>query len=277
MVVGHDLDGSVPAGSVKLGTGLVPGLSVEGGIGRGALEETDTAETIANSGVNEVKRSVTTERSETTISKEDTTRAESVGLVSQGGELAGAGVPLRGVSVLAVGELEFSVVLDLVEEDDLAVGHQTSVHSRHTGATLKRDATRLGGARSRAGSRSRNAGGVDARTVLATLTAVSGGVTTVAVHGAAATLGPVTADSVSKLGTTAAVSSGDAGGLRGSSSRGLTKNWLARSSRRRRTARDRGRVALSGLALGRSCVLASVLASVGGKAVAVSGTAVAVR
>lgn len=123
MVVGHDLDGSVPTGSVELSTGLVPGLSIKRLVGSRALEETDAAETIANSGVNEVERSVTTERSKTAVSKEDATRAEGIGLVGQGGEFAGGRIPLSRVSVLAVGELEFSVVLDLVKEDDLAVGH----------------------------------------------------------------------------------------------------------------------------------------------------------
>lgn len=151
------------------------------------------------------------------------------------------------------------------------------MHNRNTGATLEREATGLSGARSRAGSRSRNAGGVEARTVLATLTAVGSGVTTVAVHGAAAALGPVTADSVSELGSAAAIGSGDAGRLGGGGSGGLTKNWLARSSRGRRTADNGSGVILWGIALDRSGTLATVLTSVGSEAVAISVTTVAVR
>jgi hypothetical protein len=149
------------------------------------------------------------------------------------------------------------------------------VHSRDTGAALELNATGLSGARSRAGSRSRDGGSAEAGTVLATLTAVRGGVTTVAVHGAAASLGPVAADSVTELGTAAAISSGDAGGLGSGSSRGLTKNWLAGGGGRGRTAADRGWVALGGLSS--SCALASVLASVGSETVTVGGTAVSVR
>ena len=149
------------------------------------------------------------------------------------------------------------------------------MHSRDAGAALELNATGLSGARSRAGSRSRDAGSAKAGTVLATLTAVRGGVTTVAVHGAAASLGPVTADSVTELGTAAAISSGDTGGLGSGSSRGLTKNWLAGGGGRGRTAADRSRVVLAGLS--GSGALASVLTSVGREAVTVGGTAVSVR
>jgi hypothetical protein len=149
------------------------------------------------------------------------------------------------------------------------------VHDRNTGATLELNATGVSGAGSRAGSRSRDAGSVEAWAVLATLTAVRGGVTTVAVHGAAASLGPVTADGVAELGSAAAIRGGNASGLGSGGSRGLTKNWFAGGGGGRRAAADRSGVGLVGLT--GSSSLASVLASVGREAVAVGSTAVSVR
>jgi hypothetical protein len=96
------------------------------------------------------------------------------------------------------------------------------VHSRDTRSALDLESTLLKRNRRGAGSRSGLDGGTGTRSVLATLTAVGGGVTTVSVHGAASTLGPVTADSVAELGTTASVGSGLTGWLGGGHSRRVT-------------------------------------------------------
>ena len=274
-VISHNLNGGVPASSVELCTGLVPGLAIERSIRSRALEETDTLETITNGGVDEVKRSVTTEGNKATVSKEDTARAEGVGLVSQRGELLSVGVVLRRVGVLAVGKLELGVVLDLVEEDDLAVGHQTSVHSRDTRATLDLNGTRLGGSRGRASLGSGDSRRIDTRTRLATLTTVSSGVTAVSVHGAARSLSPGTADGVAESGTTASVGSLNAsrcGWGRADAGR-LAKNGLTGGGGGGRTRNSGG----GGSSLGGGGILAAVLAAISDKAVTVSGTAVSVR
>lgn len=274
-VVGHDLDGGVPTGSVELGARLVPVLSVHGAISL-ALKESHSPETITDGGVNEVKRSVTTERSEAAISKEDTTGAESVGLVGEGNLVAGGRVPFGRVGILAIGELQFSVVLDLVKEDNTTVGHETSVHNRDTRAALKRNASRFSGSRRRAGSGGGDARSLVAGSALATLTAVSGCVTTVTVHAAAAALGPVAADSVTEPGSTASIGGGNASGLGSSSGgMGLTKNRLAGGGGGRRTA-DSRLGERSSLRRG-GVTLAAVLASVGLEAVTVGLTAVSVR
>lgn len=270
-VVGHDLDGGVPAGSVEKLTRLDPGLSVLGSISGGALEVTDTLETIANSRVNEVKRSVSTEGDEATVSKEDTTRAEGIGLVGKGNQLAGDRVPLRGVGILAVGKLELSVVLDLVKEDNTTIGHETSVHSRDTRSALEGDGSRLSSNRRRAGTRGGDSRGLVARTALATFSAVGSCVTTVAVHAAAAALGPASANSVAELGTAASISSGDSIGVAGSG--WLSHYRLARGGSRGRAGTGGGsrlRIVL------RSSVLATILAAIGLEAVTVSATAVSV-
>jgi hypothetical protein len=267
LVVRHDLDGSVPTGGVELRARLRPSLTVKRSIGSRALEETDTLETITDSGVNEVKRSVTTNRDEASISKEDTARAEGVGLVGQRGELLGCGIVLRGVGVLAVGELELGVVLDLVEENNLAVLHKTSVHSRDTRAALDLNGTRLGGSGSRASLGGGNSRSVDTRTRLATLTAVSSGVTTVAVHGAARSLSPVTADGVTESGTAASVSGLLASGLsRGSVDGGwLAENRLSGCGGGRRTRDSSGGSSGSGS----GSIPAAVLAAISNEAVTI--------
>lgn len=210
-IVGHDLDGCVPARGVELGARLDPVVAVHGAILL-ALKDSDSPETITNGGVNEVKRSVTTERNEATIGKEDTTGAESVGLVGEGSQFASGRVPFGRVSILAVGELHLGVVLDLVQEDNTTVGHETSVHNRDTRAALERNASRLSGSRRRAGGGGGNARSIDTGSALATFTAVGGGVTAVTVHAAAAALGPVTADGVAKLGSTASIGGGNTSG-----------------------------------------------------------------
>jgi hypothetical protein len=269
LVVRHDLDRCVPAGGVELRAGLRPGLTVKGGIGSRALEETNTLETITDSRVNEVERSVTTNRNEASVSKKNTTRAEGVGLVGQRSELLGRGVVLGGVSVLAVAELELGVVLDLVKEDNLAVLHKTSVHSRDTRATLDHNGTRLGGSGSRAGLRGGDSRSVDTGTGLATLTAVSSGVTTVAVHGAARPLSPVTADGVTESGTAASVRGLLASRLSGSSDDGgrLAEDGLAGGSGGRRTRDSSGGSSGSG----GGSILAAVLAAISNEAVTILG------
>jgi hypothetical protein len=226
LAIRHDLNRGIPTRGVELCTRLVPGLTVEFTV-ISSLKESDALEPVTNSGVNEVERRVTTQGSETTVSEEDTTGAESVGLVGERDQLLGVGVVLGRIGVLAVGELELSVVLDLVQENNATVLHQTSVHSRHTRAALLHERTWLQGNGSRAGSRSWLARCLVARTVLATLTAMSSGVTTVSVHATARALGPVTANSVAKLGTTASINGWDTSWLGVDHARGLTKNWLA--------------------------------------------------
>jgi hypothetical protein len=226
LAIRHDLDRSIPAGSVKAGAGLDPVLTIHLAISS-ALKETDAPEAITNGRINEVKRSVATERNKATISKEDTSRAEGVGLVRKRGELLGGRVVFGGVGILAIGELEVGVVLDFVQEDNAAVGHETSVHGRHTRAALDLDGTRSGRSRRGAGSRSSLTRSFGTRTVLASLTTVRGSVTAVSVHGAARTLSPVTANSVIELGSTATIDSGDTSWFVGGRSRGLTKNRLS--------------------------------------------------
>jgi hypothetical protein len=269
-VIGHDLSGSIPARSVELSARLNPSLAVLGCVGGRALEEANALETIANGRVNEVKRSVTTKRNKAAVSHEDTARAEGVGLVGKGNEVAGDGVPLRRVSVLAVGKLELGVVLDLVKEDNTTVGHETSVHSRDTGSALESNGSRLGSSRCRAGTRGGDSRSLVARTALAALTTVRSGVTTVAVHAAAAALGPVTANRVAELGTTASVRGGDTIGVAGGG--WLSEDRLARCASGGRTGVGDGR----GSGSGSIAVLAAVLAAVGLETVTVSGTAVSV-
>jgi hypothetical protein len=101
------------------------------------------------------------------------------------------------------------------------------------------------------------------------------GVTTVPVHAAAAALSPIAADGASEVGSAASIGSRDTGrgcGWVGHCG-GHTKHWFARRSGRRRSADDRGGVFSAGL--GRSRVLASILATVGDQAVAVGAAAVA--
>jgi len=270
LVVGHDLNGSVPTSSVELCARLVPSLTIERSIGSRALEETNTLEAVTDGGINEVERSVTAERHEATISQEDTARAKGVGLVGQGSKLLGGGVVLRRVGILAVGKLKLGVVLNLVEEDDLAVRHETGVHSRDTRATLDLDGTGLGSSRSRAGLRSGNGGRIDARTRLAALAAVGSCVTAVSVHRAARSLSPAAADHVIESGTAASI-----GGLLASCDRvvgGLSKDGFTTSGSRRRTGDSSSGGSSSG-----GGTLAAVLAAVGNEAVAISRTAVAVR
>jgi hypothetical protein len=226
LVVGHDLDRSIPAGRVKMGAWLVPRLAIEFAV-CGSGKETNTLEAIANSGVDEVQRSIATKRYEAAVGKENASRAESIGLVSKGCQLLGVRVVLGRVGVLAVAKLELCVVLNLVKEDDFAVGHETSVHSGDTRSTLLDEGTGLLSSRGGAGSRSRLARRFSARAVLTSLTTVSGGVTTVSVHAAAGALGPIVTDSTAELGTTATVDSGDAGRLCARRSRWLTKNRFA--------------------------------------------------
>lgn len=268
LVVGHDLNGGVPASSVELCAGLNPSLAVEGSVRGRALEETNALETIADGGVNEIERSVTTKGNKTSISKEDTTRAEGVGLVSQRGELLGVWVILGRVGVLAVGKLELSVVLDLVKEDDLAVGHQTSVHSRNTRAALNLDGARLSGGGSRAGLGGRDRRCIDTRTRLATLATVSCGVTTVSVHRATRSLSPVATNGIFKGSTTASIGSLNAsrrGGGRVVNVCRLAENRLARSSSRGRA----GDSSSGGSGFGAGGILAAVLATIGNEAVTV--------
>lgn len=130
---------------------------------------------------------------------------------------------------MSVAELEFSVVLDLVQEDNLAVGQKTGVHSGDTGTSLLHESSGLRGRGRRAGLGSRNHRTFRARARLASLATVRCGVTTVAVHGAAGTLSPVPADRVAKGGATAAVDGDLASGLSSGRGRGLTKDGLARS------------------------------------------------
>jgi hypothetical protein len=271
--VRHDLNRGIPTRSVELRTRLDPGLAVEFTV-IGSLKESDALEAVTDSGVNEVEGRVTTKGSETTISKENTSRAESVGLVGERDQLLGVGVVLGRIGVLAVGELELGVVLDLVQENNATVLHQTSVHSRHTGATLLRECAGLQGNGSRAGGRGWLAGCLVARTILATLTAMSSGVTTVSVHATARALGPGTANGVAELGTTASIDGWDSSGLRVHDARGLTKNWLAGACGRGRTSDSRCGGSRGGDG---SSVLATVLASIRDKTVAIRGSAVTVR
>jgi len=209
-----------------MGTWLVPCLAIELTV-CGSREETNCLEAIANSGVDEVQRSVATKRYEATVSKENASRAEGIGLVRKGCQLLSVRVVLRRVGILAVAKLELRVVLDLVKEDNFTVGHETSVHGGDTGPALLNEGTGLLSSRSRASGRSSLARRFSARAVLTSLTTVSRGVTTVAVHTTAGTLGPVAADSASKLGTTATINSRDTGGLCARRSRGLAKNRFA--------------------------------------------------
>jgi hypothetical protein len=205
--IGQDLERSVPTRSAKLAAGFEPGLSVERGIASGALEQAKTLETVSDSGVEPVQIGIATGRQETAISQEDTARAESIGLVGERGELLCVGIILGGIGILSIGKLELSVVLDLVQEDDLAVGHESSVHSGDTRATLDGDGSRLGGGRSRAGSRRRRGRWASARSGLAARTAMGGCASAVTVHGAARALDPSTTDGVAESGTASTVGS----------------------------------------------------------------------
>jgi len=271
-VITHDLSGGVPARSVELNAGLAPCLAVERGVTGGSLQVSDTTETIADGRVNEIERGVTAERDKATISQENATRAESISLVGEGSELAGGGIVLGRVGILAVTKLEIGVVLNLVQEDNLAVLHETSVHGRDTRSALDLKATGLSGSRRRAGGWGSYSRSILAWSVLATLTAVSSSVTTVAVHAAAASLGPVAANSVAKLGSAGSIGGSSTG--RGASGRRLAKDRLARGS-------SRGRSGCGGLGRGsrldRGSVFASVLASICLEAVSVSAAAVSVR
>lgn len=118
------------------------------------------------------------------------------------------------------------------------------MHGWDAAAASLHKSTRLSGSRSRAGSRSRLAGSLVTRPVLATFTAVRGSVTTwkasvstqvycmhtgeltVTVHAAARALSPVTADRVAEFRAAASINSGNAGRLGVDNARGLTKNWL---------------------------------------------------
>jgi hypothetical protein len=262
LVVGHDLNGSVPTSSVELCARLVPGLTIERSIGSRALEETNALEAVTDGGIDEVERSVTAKRHETTISKEDTARAEGVGLVGQGSKLLGGGVVLRRVGILAVAKLKLGVVLNLVEENDLTVRHQTGVHSRDTRATLDLNGTGLGSSRSRAGLGSRDGGRIDARTRLATLTAVGSCVAAVSVHRATRSLSPAAADHVIESGTAASI-----GSLLASCGRvvgGLAEDGFTTGGSGRRT----GDSSTGGSSSGGS-TLAAVLAAIGNEAVAI--------
>jgi hypothetical protein len=262
LVVGHDLNGSVPTSSVELCARLVPGLTIERSIGSRALEETNALEAVGDSGIDEVERSVTAKRHETTISKEDTAGAEGVGLVGQGSKLLGGGVVLGRVGILAVAKLKLGVVLNLVEENDLTVRHQTGVHSRDTRATLDLNGTGLGSSRSRAGLGSRDGGRIDARTRLATLTTVGSCVAAVSVHRAARSLSPAAADHVIESGTAASI-----GSLLASCGRvvgGLAEDGFTTGGSGRRT----GDSSTSGSSSGGSA-LAAVLAAIGNEAVAI--------
>lgn len=169
---------------------------------------------------------------------------------------------------MAVGKLELGVVLNLVEEDDLAVGHQTSVHSRDTGAALDLDSSRLDRCGSRAGLGSSNSGCVDTRTRLATFTAVSSRVSTISVHRATGSLSPGAADHVGKGSATASIGSLDAsgGGGGGIVNVGrLSEDGLAGGGGRGRT----GNVSSSSSGLGGGSILAAVLAAIGDGAVAI--------
>jgi hypothetical protein len=145
------------------------------------------------------------------------------------------------------------------------------MHGGNTRPAELDESTGLLGSRSGASSRSRSARSLVARAILATLTAVRGGVTTVSVHGAARALSPVTTDSVAELGTAASVGSGDTGGLCADHARGLTKNGLASAGDRRwASIISRGRSSSSS----RGAVLAAVLATIGDEAVTIGRTAV---
>jgi len=166
---------------------------------------------------------------------------------------------------LTVGEPELSEVLDLVQEDDLAVGHETSVHSRDTRATRKPQGARPFRPRGRARSGNRDDRAVQARARLATITAVRGGVSAVTVHAAARTLRPVAANHVLELGTARSISGRDTR-VRIGLQCGLTKHGLAGGS--------------SGFIGGdgglRVAIRAAVLAAILNKAVAVSIAAVTI-
>ena len=275
LVVGHDLNRRVPTSCVELCARLIPLLTIKRCVRCRALEETDALETITNSGVNEVERGVTTEGNESSISKENSAGAEGVRLVSKRSQLLRVGVVLRRVGVLSVGKLELGVVLDLVQENNLTVGHQTSVHGWDTGATLDDKGSRLSSSGSRAGLGCRDRGCVEARTRLAAFAAVGSAITAVSVHGAAGSLSPVTADSVSERSTAAAIGGLNASGYyRGNlNARWLTKNRLARGGGGRRTGSSSG----SDGVFGGGSILATVLAAISNEAMTFSRTAVSVR
>lgn len=201
LVVGHDLDGCIPASSVELRARLNPILSVQRSISGRTSEETETLETIADGGIHEVQTVISTDGSKATISKENTTRAEGVGLVGKRSKLLVGWVILRGESIATVGKLELSVVLDLVKENDAAVGQETSVHSRDTGSATDDEVSWLSSGRCRAGTWGRNSRLLKTRSRLASVTAVRSGATAVSVHGAAGSLRPVSADGAAELST----------------------------------------------------------------------------
>ena len=72
--------GGVPAVRGEFIAGLGPGLAVERGAGRRALEVAHGVEAVANGRVNEVERSVAAEREPAAIREEGSTGAESIGL-----------------------------------------------------------------------------------------------------------------------------------------------------------------------------------------------------
>jgi hypothetical protein len=136
------------------------------------------------------------------------------------------------------------------------------MHSRDTRATLDLNGTGLGSSRSRAGLGSGDGGRVDARTRLATLTAVGSGVTAVSVHRAARSLSPAATDHVIESGTAASI-----GGLLASCGRvvgGLAEDGFTTSGGRRRTGDSSSGSSRSG-----GSTLAAVLAAIGSEAVAV--------
>jgi hypothetical protein len=100
------------------------------------------------------------------------------------------------------------------------------------------------------------------------------GVSAISVHGAARSLGPRAADGVTKSGTAASIGGLNASGLDGSNidTGRLAEDGLASCGGGRRTGGGSG----GGSSLGRSGVLAAILAAIGDEAVAVSRTAVSV-
>ena len=109
------------------------------------------------------------------------------------------------VGELAVGELNLGVILDFVKEDDFAVGQEASVHRRNTGLTDDLDRSSVGVCWSRRRARGGRHGSASARSTLASIAAVRGGVATVAVSRAASPLRPVAAHSVAVVCTTSSV------------------------------------------------------------------------
>jgi hypothetical protein len=145
------------------------------------------------------------------------------------------------------------------------------MHGGNTGTTLDHNTSRLGSSGSRAGSRCRDNWAVETGTRLASGTTVRSGASAIAVHGAACTLGPVSADSIVECCTAASILGRHACWDSVGHGVGVSQNWFTRCSCRRRVRRGR-----AAGCLGHSGSCAAVLAPVCRETVSIRFAAVTI-